>query len=144
MNKIIRMFPHGAVLHRLDHDWLMSDSEESRPFEDLGVENAFNRSFQGSQQSLVMPLFDVSHNRTAAIEVGWLSDYTRVYSNSSDIPFVSAFCMSIMSEVLRLETQMSERVKSDFLGSISHGMKTPFHQTLGNLELLLQTRCSVE
>jgi signal transduction histidine kinase len=49
-----------------------------------------------------------------------------------------------MSEVLRLETQMLERVKSDFLGSISHEMKTPLHQTLGNLELLLQTSCSDE
>jgi signal transduction histidine kinase len=49
-----------------------------------------------------------------------------------------------MSEVLRLETQMLERVKSDFLCSISHEMKTPLHQTLGNLKLLLQTRCSVE
>jgi signal transduction histidine kinase len=52
--------------------------------------------------------------------------------------------MSTMSEVLRLETQMLERVKSDFLGSISHEMKTPLHQTLGNLELLLQTNCSNE
>jgi hypothetical protein len=144
VNRITQMFPHGAVLQRLDRDWLMSDSEESRPFEDLEIEDAFNKSFQGSQQLLVMPLFDVLHNRTAAICVGWLSDYTRVYSNSSDIPFISAFCMSTMSEVLRLETQMLERVKSDFLGSISHEMKTPLHQTLGNLELLLQTSCSDE
>jgi signal transduction histidine kinase len=49
-----------------------------------------------------------------------------------------------MSEALRLETQMLERVKSDFLGSISHEMKTPLHQTLGNLELLLQTSCTDE
>jgi signal transduction histidine kinase len=144
VNKIIQMFPHGAVLHRLHRDWLMSDSEERRPLEDLDIEDALNKSFQSTQQLLIMPLFDVLHNRTAAICVGWLSDYTRVYSNSSDIPFVSAFCMSAMSEVLRLETQMLERVKSDFLGSISHEMKTPLHQTLGNLELLLQTSCSVE
>lgn len=91
-----------------------------------------------------MPLFDVLHNRTAAVCVGWLSDYRRVYSDQSDLPFVSAFCMSTMSEVLRLETQILERVKSDFLGSISHEMKTPLHQTLGNLELLLQTSCSDE
>ena len=39
---------------------------------------------------------------------------------------------------------MLERVKSDFLGSISHEMKTPLHQILGNLELLLQTSCTDE
>jgi hypothetical protein len=144
VNKIIQTFPHGAVLHRWDRDWFMSDLEESRPLEDLEIEDALDKSFQKSQQLLVMPLFDVLHDRTAALCVGWRSDYTRVYSDSSDIPFVSTFCMSTMSEVLRLETQMLERVKSDFLGSVSHEMKTPLHQTLGSLELLLQTSCSTE
>ncbi|GAB7334582.1 hypothetical protein MBLNU13_g06560t2 [Cladosporium sp. NU13] len=47
-----------------------------------------------------------------------------------------------MSEVLRIETQMLERARLDFLGSVSHEMKSPLHQALGNLELLLQTSCS--
>jgi signal transduction histidine kinase len=144
LDKIIQTFPHGAVLHHLDGDWLMSTLEESRPLLDPEIRDALDKSFQSSQQLLVMPLFDVLHNRTAAICFGWLDDYSRVYSERSDLPFVSAFCMSTMSEVLRLETQMLERVKSDFLGSISHEMKTPLHQTLGNLELLLQTSCSDE
>jgi hypothetical protein len=103
----------------------MSNLEESRPFEDPEIEDAVSKSFQDSQQLLVMPLFDVLHNRTTAICVGWRSDYTRVYSDSTDVPFVSTFCISTMSEVLRLETQVLERVKSDFLGSVSHEMKTP-------------------
>jgi signal transduction histidine kinase len=144
LDKIIQRFPHGAVLHHLDSDWLMSSLEESRPLLDPEIRDALDKSFQSSQQLLVMPLFDVLHNRTAAICFGWLDDYSRVYSDRSDLPFVSAFCMSTMAEVLRLETQMLERVTSDFLGSISHGMMTPLHQTLGNLELLLQTSCSDE
>lgn len=144
VNKIIQMFPHGAVLQHLDHDWLMSDSKESQTLLDPEFRAALDRCFPDSQQLLIMPLFDVLHNRTAAICVGWLRDYKRVYSERSDLPFVSAFCMSTMSEVLRIETQMLERVKSDFLGSVSHEMKTPLHQTLGNLELLLQTSCSDE
>jgi hypothetical protein len=105
VNKIIRRFPYGAVLHRWDRDWFMSNLEESRPFEDPEIEDAVSKSFQDSQQLLVMPLFDVLHNRTTAICVGWRSDYTRVYLDSSDVPFVSTFCISTMSEVLRLETQ---------------------------------------
>lgn len=144
VHQIIRTLPHGAVLQHLDRDWLMSNPEESQTLLDGELGAVLDRCFHDSQQLLVMPLFDVLHNRTAAICVGWLCDYTRVYSNRSDLPFVSAFCMSTMSEVLRLETQMLERVKSDFLGSVSHEMKTPLHQTLGNLELLLQTSCSDE
>jgi hypothetical protein len=144
VNKIIQMFPHGAVLQHLDHDWLTSKSQESQILLDSEIRAALERCFEDSQQLLIMPLFDVLHNRTAAICVGWLCDYSRVYSEKSDLPFVSAFCMSTISEVLRLETQMLERVKSDFLGSISHEMKTPLHQTLGNLELLLQTSCTDE
>jgi hypothetical protein len=144
MDQIIQMFPHGSVLHRLDGGWYMSNSEESRPMLDPEIRDALNAAFHGSQQLLVMPLFDVLHNRTAAVCFGWLNGYNRVYSDRSDLPFVSGFCMSTMSEVLRLETQMLERVKSDFLGSISHEMKTPLHQTLGNLELLLQTDCNNE
>lgn len=144
VSNIIQMFPHGAVLHRLYGDWLMSTSDETRSLLDPEMRDALSKSFESSQQLLVMPLFDVLHNRTAAICIGWLNDYSRVYSDRSDLPFLSAFCMSTMSEALRLETQMVERVKSDFLGSISHEMKTPLHQTLGNLELLLQTNCSGE
>jgi hypothetical protein len=144
MDQIIQTFPRGSVLHRLDGGWYMSNSEESRPMLDPEITDAFNTSFHGSQQLLVMPLFDVLHNRTATVCFGWLNGYNRVYSDRSDLPFVSGFCMSTMSEVLRLETQMLERVKSDFLGSISHEMKNPLHQTLGNLELLLQTECSNE
>ena len=144
VNKIIQMFPHGAVLQHLGHDWLMSNTKESQTLLDPEFRAALDRCFQGSQQLLLMPLFDVLHNRTAAICVSWLCDYGRVYSERSDLPSVSAFCMSTISEVLRIETQMLERVKSDFLGSVSHEMKTPLHQTLGNLELLLQTSCSDE
>jgi hypothetical protein len=115
LDKIIQIFPHGAVLHHLDGDWLMSSSEESRPLLDPEIGDALDKSFQSSQQLLVVPVFHVLHNRTTAICFGWLDDYSRVYSDRSDLAFVSAFCMSTMAEVLRLETQMLERVKSDFL-----------------------------
>jgi len=144
VEKLIQIFPQGAVLHHLDGEWLSSTLDDNRPSLDPEITAALHKSFQGSQQLLIMPLFDVIHDRTAAVCVGWLNDYSRVYSDRSDLPFVSAFCMSTISECLRLETQMLERVKSDFLGSISHEMKTPLHQILGNLELLLQTDCSDE
>jgi signal transduction histidine kinase len=57
---------------------------------------------------------------------------------------MSTFCTTTISEVLRMESHRLDRVKSGFLSSVSHEMRFPLHNTLGNLELLLQTDCSEE
>jgi hypothetical protein len=58
LGKIIQISPHGVVLPHLDGDWLMSTSEKSRPLLDPEMRDALDKSFQSSQQLLVMPLFD--------------------------------------------------------------------------------------
>jgi len=67
-----------------------------------------------------------------------------VYQSGTDLAAMSAFCMATMSHVLRMESQMLDQVKSDFLGSISHETRSPLHNVLGNLELLLGTNCDAE
>jgi signal transduction histidine kinase len=57
---------------------------------------------------------------------------------------MSSFCMAAMSHILRVDSQRLDRVKSDFLGSISHETRSHLHNVLGNLELLLATDCDTE
>jgi signal transduction histidine kinase len=52
--------------------------------------------------------------------------------------------MAAMSHILRVDSQRLDRVKSDFLGSISHETRSHLHNILGNLELLLATDCDTE
>jgi hypothetical protein len=147
LDKLTKSFPYGGMFRQLggdQSDWFMLPSHEDSGALDLETSLAFNRSFQGARQILCMPLFDVVRNRTAAICIGWLNDYTRVYSDKCDLSSMSAFCTTTILEVLRLESQKLDRIKSDFLGSISHEMRSPLHNTLGNLELLLQTDCDNE
>jgi signal transduction histidine kinase/CheY-like chemotaxis protein len=147
MDRLVKCFPHGTVLYQLnsDHDrYFASSSSEHPDYPSHGDGFAVGSSFQNACQVLFMPLYDTLHNKTAAVCIGWLNDHSRVYSESGDLSFMSTFCTTTISEVLRLESHRLDQVKSDFLGSVSHEMRSPLHNTLGNLELLLQTDCSEE
>ncbi|KAI7360665.1 hypothetical protein KC354_g8682 [Hortaea werneckii] len=52
---------------------------------------------------------------------------------------MSAFGTSTITQVRRLESHLLDQTKADFLGSISHEMRSPLHSTLASLELLAET-----
>jgi hypothetical protein len=78
-----------------------------------------------AEQFVFMPLRDSFHDRDVAFVIGWVSDFARVYTHSTDLPPLAAFGMAIMTQVRRLEAQLLSRNKSDFLGSMSHEGKLP-------------------
>lgn len=55
---------------------------------------------------------------------------------------MGCFCNSVVAEVRRLEAVESERRKANFLGSMSHEMRSPLHGLLAGIELLRNTKCS--
>jgi signal transduction histidine kinase len=83
-----------------------------------------------------MPLWDTFHERTTGAVLGFANTQSRVYLGSTDLASISAFCTTIMTQVRRLEAQAMDKIKSDFLGSVSHEMRTPLHGMLSSLELL--------
>lgn len=142
---MLEAFPNGGVLH--------IDDEEERPvfagavnYDKTALSEATNvslaQSFPGARQIMFTPLWDAVHNRVTALCVAWVLSDLRVLRPETDLMAMSSFCMATMSLVLRVESQMLERVKSDFLGSISHETRSPLHGILGNLELALMTDCS--
>lgn len=44
--------------------------------------------------------------------------------------YLAAFCDVVMAEVSRLDTQMAEQAKTDFISSISHELRSPLHGML--------------
>lgn len=51
----------------------------------------------------------------------------RLFSEESEIKYMSAFCDVILAELHRLEAQTSERAKSDFISTMSHELRSPLH-----------------
>lgn len=87
-----------------------------------------------------MPLWDTHHERNIGAVIGFSCDRSRTYLGPSDLSSLSAFCATVMTQVRRLDVQGMIQIKSDFLGSISHEMRTPLHGILSNLELLAETK----
>ncbi|KAI4122916.1 MAG: hypothetical protein LQ338_005549 [Usnochroma carphineum] len=63
----------------------------------------------------------------------------KCFPGESELQFVIAFGNSIMAEISRLASLYESRQKGDFIGSISHELRSPLHGILGSAEFLLET-----
>ena len=64
-----------------------------------------------------------------------------VFSTESELSFIVAFGNSVMAEVSRLATIAADQQKGDFIGSISHELRSPLHGILASAEFLGETSC---
>jgi hypothetical protein len=146
VSKILEAFPNGGVLH-------VDDSGEVPVFSgaisydpsvlDAATNASLNRSFPRARQIIFTPLWDAVRDRNTALCVGWVLGDDRIFRPETDLNAMFSFCMATMSIILRIESRMLDRVKSDFIGSISHETRSPLHNVLGNLDLALDTtHCS--
>lgn len=64
-----------------------------------------------------------------------------MFSTDSEVNYLVAFGNSIMAEVSRLATIAADQQKGDFIGSISHELRSPLHGILASAEFLAETEC---
>jgi signal transduction histidine kinase/CheY-like chemotaxis protein len=143
--QLLETFPSGAIFHisSVNEDGKYVASAQGRSGPAKQVQLALCENFPDAEQFVFMPLRDSFHDRDVAFVLGWTTGFTRVYSSTTDLPPLSSFGMAIMTQIRRLEAQMLSRNKSDFLGSMSHEMRSPLHGMMACIELLLQdTNCS--
>lgn len=142
---LLEAFPTGAVLY-VDHAGEQPSFVQvmscNTKFLDAATNASLNQSFPGARQIIFAPLWDTIHNRCTALCIGWVLHDDRILRPETDLNAVSSFCMAIVAIVQRIESQMLEQVKSDFMGSISHETRSPLHNILGNLDLALDGDCS--
>lgn len=84
------------------------------------MENAMlNRYFPSTSQVLFVPLWNAANSLYFGGCFCWTTAETRVFSSAVELSSVLAFGTSIMAECSRLESQIADRQKGDFIGSTS-------------------------
>ncbi|KZL70879.1 sensor histidine kinase response regulator (hsp90-like protein) [Colletotrichum tofieldiae] len=164
LKKLLRRYPNGKVFSFDETgNWLAADYESDdadvTPTEE--TEQAFTRPeskaahsyftkrneaktiidiFPGARSVAVVPLWDPSKERCFAGGFVWSKSATRILTPAADLPFLRAFGMVTMSEVIRLDAILADRAKTDILGSLSHELRSPLHGVVAAAELLHDTQ----
>jgi signal transduction histidine kinase len=159
LRHLVRTYPHGQIFN--------FDQEDSTPTQKLseivepGIlvdapvsfasasrrdsakiqedEDLLREVFPKARSLVLYPLWDAHRERWFAGAVIWSSDPMRVFTSEQELSYLAAFSNSVMAEVARLDTQLADSAKADFISSISHELRSPLHGILGTTELLRDT-----
>ncbi|KAK1980228.1 hsp90-like protein [Colletotrichum cereale] len=164
LRKLLRKYPNGKVFSFDETgNWLAADyesddaditpTEESEQLpsraESKAAHSYFTKRneaktiidiFPGARSVAIVPLWDPSKERCFAGGFVWSKSATRILTPAADLPFLRAFGMVTMSEVIRLDAILADRAKTDILGSLSHELRSPLHGVVAAAELLHDTQ----
>ncbi|KAI4724829.1 hypothetical protein E4T49_07421 [Aureobasidium sp. EXF-10728] len=93
-------------------------------------------AFPGVRSLMVLGLWDPQRNQWRAGCVIWSCTPMRMFSNEGEMHYLTAFCDVIMAKLARLDVDVANNIKSDFISSISHELRSPLHGILGSVEVL--------
>ncbi|KAK6218461.1 sensor histidine kinase response regulator (hsp90-like protein) [Colletotrichum tabaci] len=164
LRRLLKRYPNGKVFSFDETgNWLAADYESddadvtpteeteqplTRP-ENKAAHSYFTKRneartiidvFPGARSVAVVPLSDPSKERCFAGGFVWSKSATRILTPAADLPFIRAFGMVTMSEVIRLDAILADRAKTDILGSLSHELRSPLHGVVAAAELLHDTQ----
>jgi hypothetical protein len=157
LHTLLRLYPRGK-LWTFDSDEAVSSSSDGETFS-RSPRDLFQRSkgirqrklgsqktksdakflakhFPGVRQLLFVPLWDAGRSHWLSACFAWSTEPTRILSKQSELAFLTAFGNSIVAEWSRLDTEIADQKKSDFIGSISHELRSPLHGILASAEFL--------
>ncbi|KAJ5780431.1 CheY-like superfamily [Penicillium paradoxum] len=98
-----------------------------------------NQYFPNATQIMFVPLWNAVSSQWFAGCFCWSTVETQVFTTSVELSSVLGFSSSIMAEYSRVESLIADRQKGDFIGSISHELRSPLHGILAAAEFLNST-----
>jgi signal transduction histidine kinase len=102
--------------------------------------NMLNKYFPGATQVMFVPLWNTTDSQWFGGCFCWNNVENVVFDQQVELSSLLGFGSSIMAECNRIEAQISDRQKADFLGSVSHELRSPLHGILAAAELLHGTK----
>jgi signal transduction histidine kinase len=94
--------------------------------------------FPSARQVIFVPLWDSISGRWAAC-FAFNSDDYRTLTHANEFLYTVAFCNCVATEISRLASISADQQKQNFIGSISHELRSPLHGILGSMEFLGET-----
>jgi len=163
MRTLLKRYPHGKVFN-FDEDGSFSSSDtdnscsqeentsDATPRRRVIPEGtakkrisreaeaaALLKALPGARSVFWFPLWDQGRERWYAGSLVWTTNPTRILCPIEDLTYLAAFGNSIMAEVSRLSAMVLTQMKSDFISSISHELRSPLHGVLASVEFLQET-----
>ncbi|KAJ4324105.1 hypothetical protein N0V94_001458 [Neodidymelliopsis sp. IMI 364377] len=99
------------------------------------------KHFPNARQIIFLPLWDSTTARSTACFVYNSSDY-RNFTHQLEFLHCITFSNCIDTDLMRLANLKEIEQKSDFIGSISHELRSPLHGILASCEFLQDTECT--
>lgn len=113
-----------------------SKSRKRRQPNDAAMGREIEQIIPGVRSLILLGLWDPTRDKWYAGCIVWSCSPMRVFSNEGEMNYLAAFCDVIMARIGRLEVELANKAKSDFISSISHELRSPLHGILGTVEML--------
>ena len=104
-----------------------------------GDPTVLRRAFPNVRQLMFVPNWNAETSDWTSGCFVWSRNETHVLTSSTELSFLNSFTKTVMVELSRLDTMLADRQKGDFIGSISHELRSPLHGILASAEFLIET-----
>ncbi|KAI4721449.1 hypothetical protein E4T48_02283 [Aureobasidium sp. EXF-10727] len=146
LSKFIKKVPAGQIYHfpelRDPRTGEMLRTECGNPQHQSNMEETDVRSLfshlPGAVEIILVPLWNTHLGRWSVCLVYTLST-ERNFTLEIDYFFCRAFCNCVKAEIDREAVVISDQQKGDFIGSVSHELRSPLHGILASCELIQET-----
>lgn len=149
LKRMVKRYPNGK-LFTFDGDNILTNSSSG---DDIFIFNTPEKHkspskqeaqllqghFPGSRQIIFLPLWNSATARWYCLFAYNHSDF-RNFTKTPDFLHCLAFGNCLLTELSRLGTLAADQQKSDFIGSISHELRSPLHGILASCEFLDDTK----
>jgi len=149
LNRLVKRYPRGKIF-TFEAEKIIGNSSSG---DDLFIFKSPDRKhrpskleadlmlkhFPSSRQIIFLPLWDPATARWYCLFAYNHSSF-RNFSKNPDFLYCVAFGNCLLTEIARLGTLAADQQKSDFIGSISHELRSPLHGILASCEFLDDTK----
>lgn len=147
LQSLVGRYPGGTVWSFDDYRASSDDDDPtlaSRPIKKVSPRRKIEKkilqsAFPDARQLLFAPIWSPSLGAFAHAVFVTIFLEVRSLSSSTDLSFINSFCSTLMAECSRIDTILADKQKDDFVGTISHEMRSPLHGILASTEFLTET-----